>query len=54
MKKIIISVAAIAVVGLVAPKFTGAGINEGLDNFVANLNTAPGYTATIESPRYVC
>lgn len=49
MKKIIISVAAIAVVGLVAPKFTGAGINEGLDNFVANVNTAPGYTATIES-----
>jgi uncharacterized protein YdgA (DUF945 family) len=49
MKKVIISVAAIAVVGLVAPKFTGAGINEGLDNFVASLNTAPGYTATIES-----
>ena len=49
MKKIIISVAAIAVVGLVAPKFTGAGINEGLDNFIASLNTANGYTATIES-----
>lgn len=49
MKKIIISVAAIAVVGLVAPKFTGAGINESLDNFVASLNIAPGYTATIES-----
>jgi uncharacterized protein YdgA (DUF945 family) len=49
MKKIIISVAAIAVVGLVAPKFTGNAINEGLDNFVANLNTASGYTATIES-----
>lgn len=49
MKQIIIPIAAIAVVGLVAPKFTGNSINEGLDNFVANLNTAPGYTATIES-----
>lgn len=49
MKKIIIPIVAIAVVGLVAPKFTGNGINEGLDNFIATLNTAPGYTATIES-----
>nr|WP_297348728.1 YdgA family protein [uncultured Glaciecola sp.] len=49
MKKIIISVAAIALVGLVSPTFTGSVINEGLDNFVASLNTAPGYIATIES-----
>lgn len=49
MKKIIIPVVAIAVVGLVAPKFTGNAINESLDNFVAHLNTAPGYTTTIES-----
>jgi uncharacterized protein YdgA (DUF945 family) len=49
MKKIIIPVAAIALVGLVSPKFTGNAINEGLDNFVASLNTAPGYIATIDS-----
>ncbi|MFQ3248208.1 MAG: hypothetical protein ACI9O6_000010 [Glaciecola sp.] len=49
MKKIIIPVAAIAIVGLVAPKFTGSAINEGLDNFIASVNSAPGYTATIES-----
>ena len=49
MKKIIIPVATIALVGLVSPKFTGNAINEGLDNFVASLNTAPGYIATIDS-----
>ena len=49
MKKIIIPVALIAVVGLVAPKFTGTGINESLDDFVAQLDTAPGYTASIKS-----
>jgi uncharacterized protein YdgA (DUF945 family) len=49
MKKIIIPLAAIALVGLVGPKFTGNGINEGLDKVVASLNTAPGYMASIES-----
>jgi uncharacterized protein YdgA (DUF945 family) len=49
MKKIIIPVAAIVLVGLVSPKFTGNAINDGLDNFVASLNTAPGYIATIDS-----
>jgi uncharacterized protein YdgA (DUF945 family) len=49
MKKIIISVAAIAVVGLVGPKFTGGIINENLDQLVADINLAPGYTATIKS-----
>lgn len=49
MKKIIIPVAAIAIVGLVGPKFTGNGINESLDSFIETMNTAPGYKATIES-----
>jgi len=49
MKKIIIPIAAIAIIGVVGPKFTGNGINQGLDNFVASLDTAPGYIAKIES-----
>ncbi len=49
MKKIIIPVVAIVLVGLISPKFTGNLINKRLDNFVVNLNTAPGYIATIES-----
>lgn len=49
MKKIIIPAAAIALVGLISPKFTGNGINEGIDKLVASLNTAPGYIASIES-----
>jgi hypothetical protein len=49
MKKIIIPVAAIVLIGVVGPKFTGNGINEGLDNFVSILDKSPGYIATIES-----
>lgn len=49
MKKIIIPVAAIVLIGAVGPKVTGNGINEGLDNFVSTLDKSPGYIATIES-----
>lgn len=49
MKKIIIPIAVIAAVGLVAPKFTGNAINQGLDDLVAGINQAPGYTASIKS-----
>ncbi|MFT5276583.1 MAG: hypothetical protein ACI97K_003036 [Glaciecola sp.] len=48
MKKIIISVAVIAAIGLIVPKFTGGFISQGLDDFIGTINEMPGYQANIE------
>lgn len=49
MKKVIIPVAVIAAIGLIAPKFTGGAVNQGLDDLVSTINEAPAYQASIEN-----
>ena len=47
MKKIIVFVLLIAVVGLVGPKIIGGSANQKFDEFIAAVNEAPGYQVEI-------
>lgn len=49
MKKIIIAASVIVAAGIIAPKFTGNSINQSVDSFIANINQAPGYLASVKS-----
>ena len=47
MKKIIVSVLLIAIVGLVGPKIIGGSANQKFEEFIAEVNETPGYQVEI-------
>jgi len=47
MKKIVFPLIAVAAVAAIAPKFVGSQVDTALNDFVAHVNTMPGYTAKL-------
>ena len=47
MKKIIVSVILIAIVGLLGPKIIGGSANQKFEEFIAEVNETPGYQVEI-------